>query len=578
MPIPLIIGAIVRFVLPTLAIWVASKFFDWTQKDDDTGVDEELKTLFASFPGNTPDEANTAVQKIKSLPEAEWMKDPNQLATLALLGTTAPKIVSAVNQSQSSEVRALFSKIQSLEAKLRGKTRTPLGGGALFGKFQFIMMLSLFAYNVPEFVFGWGSRQLNYLADLADLPKNFRIPVEPGQYAPPAFNQTTFTNVLDDLTRRRVESVIDPISGQILPFSAENLAAVMTAIHVQRSFNGQTTFQNDVLNSLQPYLTFARGAPGLAATELTGEFTPGRFAPTKAITKNAKPKLFVGPILAGLVGEPTLPVRDLEDRIDSPNELVTDAGIQLVEWLKRLPGRLSYKISVVLNPKDEYGVQKLGSWIEMSMFIEVQNKIPAFVDAILLGPIDPAVYYPETTVQERIQFEIPKELIAAKITPIASPGGIITTLDTSGNIVTVLKPQGVQADLAVAAPPPVAAPIPLATIQEQIAQVAAQIPALTAAVTQLPPVTSAPVTAQAEAAAGGLNRISPRTITVNVSKLFVRALPTRTAALYGKRELYYNNTFVAQGWVRGEDVDGENRWWVDQDSNYVWTGGTAEKP
>jgi len=70
----------------------------------------------------------------------------------------------------------------------------------------------------------------------------------------------------------------------------------------------------------------------------------------------------------------------------------------------------------------------------------------------------------------------------------------------------------------------------------------------------------------------------PRTVTVNVNTLYVRASPNTSAPLAGSQVLYYGNTFVVIGWVVGENVSGENRWWQSQKGNYVWCGGTLEKP
>ncbi len=42
--------------------------------------------------------------------------------------------------------------------------------------------------------------------------------------------------------------------------------------------------------------------------------------------------------------------------------------------------------------------------------------------------------------------------------------------------------------------------------------------------------------------------------------------------------LRLGETFNALGWVEGEEVSGERRWWVDKDYHRIWAGGTAEKP
>ena len=44
------------------------------------------------------------------------------------------------------------------------------------------------------------------------------------------------------------------------------------------------------------------------------------------------------------------------------------------------------------------------------------------------------------------------------------------------------------------------------------------------------------------------------------------------------RTLPANTTFFAYGWVRGESVNGEDRWWIGSSYGRVWVGGTREKP
>ncbi len=31
-------------------------------------------------------------------------------------------------------------------------------------------------------------------------------------------------------------------------------------------------------------------------------------------------------------------------------------------------------------------------------------------------------------------------------------------------------------------------------------------------------------------------------------------------------------------WVKGENVEGNERWWVAEDGSRIWSGGTVEKP
>ena len=38
------------------------------------------------------------------------------------------------------------------------------------------------------------------------------------------------------------------------------------------------------------------------------------------------------------------------------------------------------------------------------------------------------------------------------------------------------------------------------------------------------------------------------------------------------------DTFRVLFWVKGEDVEGNERWWVAQDGSRIWSGGTVETP
>ena len=80
--------------------------------------------------------------------------------------------------------------------------------------------------------------------------------------------------------------------------------------------------------------------------------------------------------------------------------------------------------------------------------------------------------------------------------------------------------------------------------------------------------------------AGGFKgtKIAERLAHVNISVLLVRSGPGTQYPLAGVERLYNGNDFNVVGFVRGQNVDGEDRWWVSQFGNYVWVGGTAEKP
>ena len=69
----------------------------------------------------------------------------------------------------------------------------------------------------------------------------------------------------------------------------------------------------------------------------------------------------------------------------------------------------------------------------------------------------------------------------------------------------------------------------------------------------------------------------PKTVTVGTSALNRRVGPKTADALIGDI-LPANSTFAVLGWTEGDEVDGENRWWVTPWGSHMWSGGTVEKP
>lgn len=64
---------------------------------------------------------------------------------------------------------------------------------------------------------------------------------------------------------------------------------------------------------------------------------------------------------------------------------------------------------------------------------------------------------------------------------------------------------------------------------------------------------------------------------VNVDLLNGRQWASTTSTLTNNAKSS-GQTIDALGWVEGEEVDGERRWWVAKDGTRYWSGGTAETP
>ena len=67
-------------------------------------------------------------------------------------------------------------------------------------------------------------------------------------------------------------------------------------------------------------------------------------------------------------------------------------------------------------------------------------------------------------------------------------------------------------------------------------------------------------------------------VTVGGYPLHVRASPEALGILVGSKTLRPGARFQVKGWVRGQNIGGEDRWWVSMYGHYVWVGGTIEKP
>lgn len=68
-----------------------------------------------------------------------------------------------------------------------------------------------------------------------------------------------------------------------------------------------------------------------------------------------------------------------------------------------------------------------------------------------------------------------------------------------------------------------------------------------------------------------------RTVRVKIDGLNARQYATREACPT-RAPLRDGDTVGVLYWVRGEGVDGEDRWWVAEDGARIWSGGTHETP
>jgi len=70
-----------------------------------------------------------------------------------------------------------------------------------------------------------------------------------------------------------------------------------------------------------------------------------------------------------------------------------------------------------------------------------------------------------------------------------------------------------------------------------------------------------------------------RTVTVGVDTLNIRVYANTNNSISPiLRTAKYGTKIPVIGWVVGETVNGENRWWIGADHTRIWVGGTVEKP
>lgn len=198
----------------------------------------------------------------------------------------------------------------------------------------------------------------------------------------------------------------------------------------------------------------------------------GAFAPRQPVTritmaKTQKPVLFLGTLFSSRVKNVAAYERTSGDQIDNKEELQGDAQTELNRWLATLPGRLIYTISISINPFDENGVKQTGTWAVLNLGIRNLGGKFTPLDTILLGPVDPTVYYPKSQEVTTIQQELPKLLTAEQIAEVQLPTGDFKLVDKTGNLVPApfseSRPAPIApavAQIATPAPAPFIAPAP----------------------------------------------------------------------------------------------------------------------
>lgn len=473
--------------------------------------------------------------------------------------------------------------------------------------------------------------------------------------------------ILEAFLKGGKDRILNPISAYSMALNENNLISALKEIITALNAEGIVPTKKQVLavlagwvkgprESLPPVPTTAAGIAAEVGAAAAGG-TTYETKPRVTTYSQTKQKLFLGTIFGGAIAEEKGFMRVVDDAITDEADLLNDAKINLATWLATLPGKLTYKIEVKLNPVDDQNVQKIGTWAVLQVYINNQYNKAIFLDEILLGPMDPTVYYPETYRTTSLAVELGQMFKGGQIAIEPQLGGTFRIIDKQGNVIAnifgdegeAVTPAAPAAGAAAGgvgprapAPAPVAPTWPypavtpgamqnftpefssakygyamyirayggiywegkivatnakpedydsfvrrteahnLSTIERPAKQSlsaeledllftfnffkgsAAGVGAGKPAQTTVVPAT--PATAY------------PRQVTVGVDTLFVRSQPNKNAPLAGSERLYRGDVFQVAGFVQGEAVDGESRWWISSKGNYVWVGGTIEKP
>jgi hypothetical protein len=224
------------------------------------------------------------------------------------------------------------------------------------------------------------------------------------------------------------------------------------------------------------------------------------------------------------------------------------------------------------------------------------------LDKVLLGPVEPTVYWPDYQTIQQIQVQIPKLLTMEEIKPLQMSGDMSATIDKGGNVVMGIfdDKKNFNSPTLPSTPASQSQPAPVAPVVPKVQRSDAFLDAWMQSgktITQyirdtgiapaeaLVKLENADTFNQGRATAiaelgeliknGGSVQSGtfPRTIEVSIDAVMVRSLPNSLAPLAGSQRLVRGDKFVAVALVDGENVSGISKWYLSEKGNYVWSGG-----
>lgn len=379
-----------------------------------------------------------------------------------------------------------------------------------------------------------------------------------------------FTKVFNTYKLGGAIAISDPFKRASVVFTRDNLIDVLDQVGATLLLTTQRAATKDVILATQLMITFKGGVPDAdAATGTAPPAVAPRPVAIRPVATTRQIKVFTGVLSAGTLGAAVPYTPRNNDLINSAEELVEDAQAAASGFLLALPGRIRYEIKIVSNVLTADGVRLHGQTQRVIVgtlasgaprYKVITNKFAVIHFYFVTGKGTRTKLF-NTTIgpTDVAQFNPSPDTLAALDNSVAQNITTTNVLDIS-NIVAppplaIVQPEIALAPVAPIVSAPVAVPTP--------APVAVPTPAPVAVLTPAP----APVPAA-----------FPRQIRVNVNGLAVRATPFTSSALAGSQRLNVGDVFTAIGFAQGENVSGENRWWNSSRGNFVWVGGTIDKP
>jgi hypothetical protein len=559
-------------------------------------------------------------------------RTPEELEALAKSISESPENIAKISKVS----RAMAKKVLQ-EAQKNGKWGTQEIKGlasvvlqvlhiGVLGALGGVSLLRTFTVD-PAFL---GARLRNTVEELPLpqwLKKALSAPVNPFRQIG-AFSTNDVEGLFNYYKTRNASKIYNDFEKKIMDYNPQNMADELSWVYNNQLGRGGATDKKTVTALLEKKITF----PGTVNSFI------GDTQQKTTATAQQPTKVYSGIVAQGVLAPAESFTPQPKEIIESIDELEIVAHDNLAKYITSLPSRLRYQIEIVnrvvlpdgsvaiaATKQVATGTTKTGKthyknvfnkFAKLSVFIMENNGRRNKLDEIVLGSIDAITFQPTiqdlnslgskiqgniTTQQEQhietvnlkntapqgLEAQLAKYNILLLTQKAEAPGRVFLWEKgySAGNYMTnqvheILDPQNLGSigidinkitDIS-----------NLGTIQTgNVAQNAlygtqsgANIN--TTDIQQI--INSSYVPVDPDLKKNATANIYPRIVTVNVSAVNIRKQANTKADLGNGGTFKNGDTFQAIGVEIGENVNGENRWWKIADGNFVWVGGTVDKP